>query len=282
MTTAIALTSFPMDRGQKFDHHVHDRHQLAWASSGILTVEVANRAWVLPSTQALWIPAGVEHASLAVRSAVLEGIYIDPAGSAHGWSTPTVVAISPLARHLIRHLATDLDDTRRARAETVLLDVLEPIDKTTLELPIPVDARARTVADLLLADPSDQRSLDELGRQVGASARTLLRLFLAETALPFNQWRTHARLHAAMPYLAEGKPVAAVARRVGYATASSFIAAFHRVTGHTPATYFALPADGSDDGDGAAYLRTPIVSLLPRPMMPDTEFQAKPTDHICR
>ncbi len=257
MTSAIALTRFPMDRGQTFDHHVHDQHQLAWASSGILTVEVADRAWILPSTLALWIPAEVKHTSRAVRSTVLEGIYIDPVATPHGWPTPTVMTISPLARHLIHHLTTDLDEPRRARAEAVLLDLLQPIEKATLELPIPTDPRARAVADLLLTHPSDRQSLDELGRQVGASARTLLRLFLAETALPFNQWRTHARLHAAMPYLAEGMPLAAVARRVGYTTASSFIAAFHRVTGHTPATYFAPPADEpNDDPAGTALSAT--------------------------
>ncbi len=37
--------------------------------------------------------------------------------------------------------------------------------------------------------------------------------------------------------LAGGMPVNAAARAVGYRKPSAFIAAFHRVTGHTPGTY---------------------------------------------
>jgi len=46
------------------------------------------------------------------------------------------------------------------------------------------------------------------------------------------------RLQAALPLLATGEPVANVARRVGYDTASAFVAAFRRETGLTPGAYF--------------------------------------------
>ena len=67
---------------------------------------------------------------------------------------------------------------------------------------------------------------------------TVLRLFLAETGLTFSQWRAQARLQALLPYLAAGEPVSAVARRVGYGTASAFVAVFRRATGRTPGAYF--------------------------------------------
>ena len=51
-------------------------------------------------------------------------------------------------------------------------------------------------------------------------------------------WRTQVRLRAALPLLAAGLPVATVARRVGYATPSAFVAVFRKVTGVPPATYF--------------------------------------------
>jgi AraC-like DNA-binding protein len=149
-----------------------------------------------------------------------------------------VVSVSPLARELIGYLAGDLAGEARSRAEAVLLDVLRPVSGATIELPMPADDRAREVAVMLMADPADARSLEEFARAVGSSPRTLLRLFLAETRLTFTQWRVHARLQAAIASLAEGRPVAAVAREVGYATPSAFVAAFRRVTGHTPAAYF--------------------------------------------
>jgi AraC-like DNA-binding protein len=41
-----------------------------------------------------------------------------------------------------------------------------------------------------------------------------------------------------MPLLAEGLPLESVAHRVGYASASSFVSAFHRTIGVTPREYF--------------------------------------------
>ncbi|MEU5792653.1 helix-turn-helix transcriptional regulator [Streptomyces sp. NPDC047813] len=235
----IGLERFEMVRGQTFRHHVHDEHQLAWASTGVVMVDIQDRCWVLPPHLALWIPGGLRHATGALRKSVLQGVYLDPTTCPLAWSRPTVLAVPPLARHLIGHLAGELPPTGRAHAEAVLLDVLRPAEAAVFELPLPVDPRAREAAALLLEDPADRRGLGELGRAVGASERTLLRLFLAGTGMTFTQWRTHARLQAALAQLAEGQPVGRVAERVGYATPSAFVAAFRRVTGSTPAAYFA-------------------------------------------
>jgi AraC-like DNA-binding protein len=94
----------------------------------------------------------------------------------------------------------------------------------------------------LLANPADKRTLAEWGREAGASERTLARAFLAGTGIPFGRWRTLLRLQAALPALAAGVPVSAVARQAGYDTASAFVAAFRRETGLTPAAYFRNPA----------------------------------------
>jgi AraC-like DNA-binding protein len=254
--SAIGLKRFEMLRGQAFDRHVHDVHQLAWASSGALVADAGGRYWVLPPNLALWIPAGTWHTMAALRETVMQGVYLDPAVCPVVWAAPTVVAVSPLARHLIEYLAGDgMSDKARVSAETVLLDVLRPVGKGAIELPVPADPRAREIADFLLSDPAACRTLEELARDVRSSPRTLLRIFLAETGLTFNQWRAHARLQAAIVLLAEGQPVGRVAELVGYATPSAFAAAFRRVTGHTPAGYLgqvtALPRHESP-GPGQA------------------------------
>jgi AraC-like DNA-binding protein len=46
-----------------------------------------------------------------------------------------------------------------------------------------------------------------------------------------------------MAALAEGEPVANVARSVGYESVSAFVASFRRETGITPAAYFKREAD---------------------------------------
>lgn len=70
------------------------------------------------------------------------------------------------------------------------------------------------------------------------SARTLSRLYLAETGCSFAQWLQQARLTHALERLAEGDAVAQVADALGYATPSNFIAMFRSCFGDSPAHYF--------------------------------------------
>jgi AraC-like DNA-binding protein len=236
---AVTVATFPMAAGFRFDWHTHADHQLAWASSGVLTVVTSAGTWVLPPTRALWIPAGLPHETLASGQATMQTLYIRPDLCPISWPQPTPVAARQLLAELIGYLDSEpLDEPRRARAEAVLVDLLEPVTMATIEVRLPVDERAREVADALRGDPADRRTLSEWGRHVGASGRTLARSFLADTGVPFGRWRTLLRLQAALPALAAGQPVSNVARHVGYETPSAFVAAFRRETGLTPAAYF--------------------------------------------
>ncbi|ALE83293.1 hypothetical protein XF36_09110 [Pseudonocardia sp. HH130629-09] len=49
-----------------------------------------------------------------------------------------------------------------------------------------------------------------------------------------GRWRTLLRMRVAPEQLAAGGPVGVVARHVGYATPSAFVAVFRRETGTTP------------------------------------------------
>jgi AraC-like DNA-binding protein/quercetin dioxygenase-like cupin family protein len=238
-TTAVFVSTFPMSPGRRFKPHVHDRHQLAWASTGVLSVTTDSGTWVLPPTRALWIPATVRHEVLASGRTTMRALYVGPQRSSKGWIRPTPIAVGPLLAPLIDYLAQpELKASRRRRAEAVLFDLLEPVAVATIEAPMPRDDRAREVAAALCANPADPRGLNEWGRTVGASGRTLARAFLADTGIPFGRWRTRARLQAALPALAAGEPVSNVARRIGYDTPSAFVAAFRRETGLTPGGYF--------------------------------------------
>ncbi|WP_367434309.1 AraC family transcriptional regulator [Streptomyces celluloflavus] len=238
--SAVVVGSFAMGDGQWYSWHRHDHHQLAWAERGVLAVRTAGNTWVLPPSMALWIPAGTEHTMGAVAPSLSRSLYYLPERCPVGWPVPTVVGVSPLLRELISYLAdAGLDAAARARAEAVVLDQLRPVSVATVLAPMPRDPRARRVAAALRADPADGRTLAEWGARVGASGRTLARAFLADTGMPYGRWRTRLRLQAAMPLLAGGATVAAVAARVGYASPSAFVAAFRRAVGVPPGTYFA-------------------------------------------
>jgi len=242
-TVVVSVVTFPMPAGLVFDWHTHDDHQLAWAASGVLTVRTQSSAWVLPPTRALWIPAGVRHETLSAGAATMRSAYVRPDGCAVGWTEPTPVAASPLLCELISHLEDrGLTPEHRARAETVLVDLLRPVAMTTVDLRWPTDIQARQVADRLAADPADGRTLTEWGRLVGSSERTLARAFVAGTGVSFGRWRTLLRVQHALTALAAGEPVGKVARLVGYDSDSAFVQAFRRETGVTPAAYFRSPA----------------------------------------
>jgi AraC-like DNA-binding protein len=234
----VFVATFPMPSGTVFDWHVHDDHQLAWASAGVLTVLTEGATWVLPPTRALWIPAGLPHETGAAGLATMRSVYVSPALSPVDWTVPTVIAASPLLAEVIGYLGGELSAERRAHAEAVLSDLLAPIPVTSLDVRFPADELAGPIARALRDNPADQRTLAEWGGAVGASERTLARAFVAGTGLPFGQWRTLLRIRSALPLLASGEPTGRVAGRVGYQTPSAFVAAFRRLTGVTPAAYF--------------------------------------------
>src|SRR6478609_8780837 len=137
-------------------------------------------------------------------------------------------------------LPAGVPHTHRAHGPSELRCLVYPADTNPLRLTAPAVLAApplRDLADLLAADPADDRSLAELGRAVGAAERTLSRLFRAELGLGFPQWRTQLRLQHALVLLARGRSVTATAAACGFRSPSAFIEAFRHAFGTTPGRY---------------------------------------------
>lgn len=201
--------------------HRHDVHQLSVAAGGPLALEADGRTWVVLPPRALWVPAGTDHSVDGLGLSTMTTVWLAPDRCPLDWPT-TAVDLDPLAARLVDRLADhDLAADARSRTEAVLYDVVRPVPVDPIDLPRPTDDRARRVADALLATPGDGRSLASWGREVGASARTLQRSFRHDTGLGFQEWRTRARVAAALALLVEDRPVAAVAADVGFATTSA-------------------------------------------------------------
>lgn len=99
---------------------------------------------------------------------------------------------------------------------------------------MPKAAGARAVAEDLIRDPALGLTVKEWAARVPSSPRTLLREFVADTGLTFEQWRLRCRLTAAVELLAAGYDVDPVAARVGFASRGGFRRAFHQQFGLTP------------------------------------------------
>jgi len=224
--------------GDRFGLHDHPQAQLSWTPTGVLSAEVGDRHWTLPPTVGLLIPGGVPHDVHALRDGEFYGIYFRVSPPLIAGGQPLVVAMTPIMQALISHLAlARLTRNQRGRAEAVLLDNLGAANETVIALPMPMDPRARAITRALIADPADNRTLEEWGQAVGASRRTLVRLFDTETNLGFLQWRSQLRVSVASVLLANGSSVQAAARSVGYHDPSAFIDAFRKLLGTTPGAY---------------------------------------------
>ncbi|WP_307060521.1 AraC family transcriptional regulator [Streptomyces achromogenes] len=222
--------------GGAIDAHRHDDHQIVYAGRGVLAVTTGAGSWVAPGNRAIWVPAGVDHAHRAHGELELHLMGLPATDNPLGLDTPTVLAVGPLLRELIiayTH-APDDDSPERARLRAVLIDRLRTSPQEPLHLPTPAAPLLRTLCDVLRADPADSSTLAELGSRVGASDRTLSRLFRSDLGMTFPQWRTQLRLQHALVLLAEKEPVTAVAHRCGWSSASAFIDVFRRTFGHTP------------------------------------------------
>jgi AraC-like DNA-binding protein len=116
----------------------------------------------------------------------------------------------------------------------VLMDELASARIEPLLLPLPADERALTAARHILTTPADDTTTDGIARRSGLSARTLERVFRAETGMSFGLWRQKARLLESVRLLVQGGSVTDAALDSGSSSVSAYIAAFKQTFGCTP------------------------------------------------
>ena len=231
----------------KIDWHYHDVQQIVYPSSGVLAISAAAATWVVPPQRAVWIPAGVPHAHQAHGPVQMRTMAISSSSAAVADQPlplgPAVLEVTPLLREVIVALTsgdgTPYTTRQRETMEQVALDQLRRVDQLPVGLPTLADDRLRAIAALLRADPADERTLAELGVVVGASERTLSRLFRQEAGMTFPQWRTQFRLQHALVLLADRTPVTTTALACGWSNPSAFIETFRRAFGATPGKFYA-------------------------------------------
>lgn len=239
---AVVAMAKDFPNGHLIPFHQHARSQLLYASSGVMTVTTANGIWVVPPLRAVWIPALVEHQINCSGRLSMRTLYIKPEVAPNLPRACCVVSVPPVLRELILY-ATTLPhlykpNSPEERIMNVMLDLVQTLKVAPLDLPIPRDSRLRKIFRGLSEDPGDNSTLEDWGRTVGATSRTLARLFRSETGMSFTQWRQQVRILQGLRRLAMEEPVTTVALDLGYDSPSAFIAMFRKALGRTPGQYF--------------------------------------------
>lgn len=236
----ISAFRHELARSVSFPDHIHDEHQLMWATRGNAMISTALGAWMISPGTAIWMPADIPHTMSMNAPAEFHSLYLAPGIglTEQRWALSHALTVDEiLGAMIVRLESRTLANAQRGRSAAVLFDLLNEAPISGATLPVPRDARAAIIAATLLSDSADRRELREWAEELGVSAKTLARAFQSETLLTFTAWRTRARISASLALLAAGVPVEQIAHDVGYSTASAFIVAFRNQIGISPGAY---------------------------------------------
>ncbi|KVD98899.1 MULTISPECIES: AraC family transcriptional regulator [Burkholderia] len=227
-----------VDAGHRIPLHTHAWAQLAYASRGVLRVATTGTTWMVPPSRAIWVPPHVTHEVTIVEEAYLRTLYIDESIVPGGLDACRVVEVTGLLRELIVALdARELSTAREHLLCGLVLDELSHAEPLPLAVPMPDEKRLRLLCESVLAHPAHAESLEHWASEVGASTRTISRLFKQELGVSFSQWRQQALLARAIPLLNQGRPLSHIARELGYQSQSAFSAMFRRAFGESPRAF---------------------------------------------
>lgn len=233
--TGILVLKYLAARSLEFGENRQDfLHQLYWSPDGVLSVRYGTDAHFVGPGEAFWVRRAVTHEVRAGDGQTVYRVCLRQGIAELERLRAGAVSIDDEAARLLREIASPGHGESEAVAARER--ILAGLGGTTREFAGHQSAGpgfAMVVARALSHDPGDTTSIDEWAERLHVSVKTLQRDFVRELGTPFSQWRTKLRLRASRALL-ETLPVTEVAHRVGYASASAFVAAFAREYGYTP------------------------------------------------
>ena len=245
----VRVRSRALPADAHFEPHRHAWAQVAYCASGMLQVSAAapgstggEVTYIVPPSRAVWIAPDALHSVHVLEAAQFRTLYIDASVAPPHWGGCRVLVVSPLLRELVP--ALDVPRLPRPREElltALLLDELRGAETQSLGVPLPAadtgDRRLRALCEAVLRAPAEGATLAQWAADVGASERTMARLFREQLGTSYRQWRQQAVLAHALPLLARGTPVGQVAFASGYASESAFTAMFKSAMGQPPSRF---------------------------------------------
>lgn len=225
-----------------FPEHEHRWHQMVYAISGVLTVAVEGRSFVISPEQAVWLPTGLRHRVGSLLGAEFRSLWIANEVGRGLPMAPTVFGVSPLLKELIVE-ATAIEreedhDGYAGRVTELILDQLRRAQPLPGALPWPRGGSSlMALCEALYADPADRRGPRIWGAELGMSERTLARRFEAEVGMSLRTWRRRLRLFKAIELMGGGLDVTRTAMELGYGSTSAFVYAFRTEMGCSPQIY---------------------------------------------
>lgn len=224
-----------------FPSHKHDWHQLLYAISGVLVVDLQSEQYFISPNQAIWLPAGCEHSVYSEYGADLKSLYISERYKIIPSDSAAVIHINPLMRELILTASSFPEryplEGYENEVVQLLLKTLAMLNREEGFIPWPNSDDLKKLCKLLNEQPDNDQSTEELAQMIALSTRTLDRKFRRETGMSLKKWRSQLKLMKAIEQLNTQKNITSIALDLGYSSASPFIYFFREKTGLSPAQY---------------------------------------------
>ncbi len=241
----VIANAIDYPHGMREPAHTHSRAQLIYATAGMIRVRTPGASWVVTPTIGLLVMPRVEHELEMVGDVAFRTIYLTHFEAPQDDLEGVLMPVTGLLREAIvamteapEHYAPDSVPGLLANLIERLLGDARPGElDAQWRLPLPVHPRLRKICEALLAEPANNDTLELWADRLGASSRTVSRLFQRETGVAFAKWREHMRVCEAMCQLSTGCAPGDVASALGYADTATFASMFRRVLGVTPQRY---------------------------------------------
>ena len=221
--------------------HSHQWSQFIYASQGILAVTSTTARYIVPPQQGVWITPETDHEVTALSNVELTSFYFRNSLLASLPNQCGVLEVNSFLKVLIleaKYIASDYQWHKSdGRLLRLIQDRICEAKVIALQLPSPRDKRLLVMLNSLQREPNNRHSLDQWSRVVGASARSLSRLFKQQTGLTYTQWRQRLMIQISITQLSQGQSVGNVSLSLGYESPSAFIHMFKTNTGVTPSSY---------------------------------------------
>lgn len=221
--------------------HSHEKSQLLYIKRGFIKVYLEDALFLIPKGQAILIPAGIRHRGLTHSDVEYINLYFNLTI----FNLPKTIKhmdVSPLLNASINKVPDfpkSYDkDSPSFHLALVIADEINLAAKAAFSLPLPTDKRCDKIITYFEKAKDEMPTLQEISNNIGASSRTLTRIFQKETGMSFEKWRQKYLLLRAIVLLTEGHSTTSIAQKLGYSNDSAFIAMFKRLSGKTPSRFY--------------------------------------------
>ena len=225
--------------------HQHSRTQVVMTLQGTLHVQIGGREYFVPERHICWIPSGMKHTlssnnqKVAVRIYYVNMRYVDNAPA----NVFAVYKDSPWASINLQYMA-DFGaqiSSQRHSLYTYCMSFfrLFPDAAKQFKLPwkgVPLEGEYvfLDALDYIHTHLAENVKFDEVAEAVGASSRSLSRMFYSE-GMRFSDFINYERITRALELMGDHTlPISKIAKATGFCSASNFNRSFKLVMGMSP------------------------------------------------